>query len=52
MSDGAESEFEYEYPSGYDSKGPNNPEFIKVLSSGNNSVASDDDQKSFEALRK
>ena len=54
MSDGAESAFEYEYPSGYDSNDPDNPEFIQVLSSGNNSPASDanSDQKSMHDLRK
>ena len=42
ISDGAESEFDYEYPSGYDSKDPNNPEYIQVLSSGNESDGEDE----------
>ena len=51
ISDGAESAFEYEYPSGYDSKNPDNPEYIQVLSSGNNSEDSDEDKRSLENLK-
>ena len=37
LSDSAESEFEYDLPSGYDSNDENNSEFISVMSSGNES---------------
>lgn len=37
MSDSAESDFEYDLPSGYDSQDENNSEFISMMSSGDES---------------
>ena len=42
LSDSAESAYEYDLPSGYDSKDENNPDFISLISSGYSSDSSEE----------